>query len=110
MSYEGYEQHICNNGHLYNSPSSIMVDSEHCHICGAQSAWINMVDDTNGESVGIILDFSKFELFPAKTETCNCCGNAKVTPAIYRIPNKNEAKKLRNFWDRDINNYAPLNE
>jgi len=52
MSFEGYEQKLCQNGHywqnnVYDSYGSD-EDPENCPICNAPVAWYNIVDLTNG--------------------------------------------------------------
>lgn len=67
MSYEGHEQHICKNGHQFDTDCH--DEDSVCFVCLAPSAWYNAVDDTNGESAGIILDFSS--LLPREDDsTC----------------------------------------
>lgn len=51
MSYEGYSQCICFNGHY--SEMDVYAEREDCE-CGASFAWTNSVDSTNGDEVGII--------------------------------------------------------
>jgi hypothetical protein len=92
MSYEGYSQCICENGHLF-----IGGGSDGCPKCFADVAWYNMVDDTNGDSVGIIQDFSPVLVEPAEIQVCNL-GHSHVTKeAKYRVPKPDELKR----WHRD---------
>lgn len=51
MSYEGYEQHICENGHRFDIYND---ESPKCYHCGAASVWYNSVDDTNCAQEGYI--------------------------------------------------------
>ena len=53
MSFEGYSQAICENGHRFD----LFDFQENCE-CGARAAWENVVDDTNCLLEGIILDWS----------------------------------------------------
>lgn len=50
MSYEGYDQLLCENGHYFTADTYEDTDHEtwRCEICGAQLAWWNAVDVTNG--------------------------------------------------------------
>lgn len=56
MSYEGYVQVLCANGHYstydcWDDPFVIYDDSEEtpiCKVCGARLVWRNGVDTTNG--------------------------------------------------------------
>ena len=51
MSYEGFDQFICENGHYYTIDASMILygdDNDNCPICKAKAAWYNCVDTTNG--------------------------------------------------------------
>lgn len=103
MSYEGYEQHICKNGHRFDISSqfdyweSPSVPS--CYHCYKNSVWCNSVDDTNGENTGKILDFSSFLIDAEIVETCNLGHRHLTRPATYRIPSEEETSALRMYWD-----------
>lgn len=94
MSYEGSEQHLCANGHLYE------ID---CYItgigcdCGAESVFYNSVDDTNGERYGWIppWEWIKLELTPIKLETCNLHFTHITEEPTYKVPDKPE---LIRYW------------
>ena len=83
MSYEGYEQNICANGHYTNKSSGYedMYDiASVCH-CGANFMWINYVDDTNCNNYGFIPDlFLRHESW-----------------GKYHIPIQNEYDKYQTF-------------
>lgn len=49
MSYEGYVQIICVNGHLYEQ--DYYSSQEKC-TCGAKEEYRNYVNNTNGDHVG----------------------------------------------------------
>ncbi len=93
MSYEGYEQCICENGHYFETPCSYMfIENASICECGAKSVWDNSVDDTNCDSFGIVLkeDIDKLLISAEKSEVCNL-GHLHIThKAIYRLPKKNE--------------------
>lgn len=97
MSYEGREQHICENGHLFQIDCrfSYYESEVNCPHCSGHSAWSNDIDDTNGECMGEILqeEFDKLLISPAKYETCNLGHNHLVSQAVYRIPNKDELRQ-----------------
>lgn len=97
MSYEGYEQHICQNGHYFETDCSYFSNSELCPWCQATSAFINSVDCTNGDNDGIILDsvWDEFLICPAVKQTCNLGHEHIVRQATYRIPTQEELKKIR---------------
>ena len=45
MSFEGYYQKLCKNGH--DCSHDVYYDVEKCSICGASIVWENLVDQTN---------------------------------------------------------------
>lgn len=51
MSYEGYEQLLCKNGH-YDTADCWYNDLQPCRVCGEKIVWINSVDETNGSFCG----------------------------------------------------------
>ena len=101
MSFEGYYQKLCANGHLtcvdvyqdeYMSyPCMCKEDDEctcrseepKCH-CGAEYVHSNMVDQTNGidEETGECPGYIRFEKIDEKI--CECCGT--VLEQKYRLP------------------------
>jgi hypothetical protein len=101
MSYEGYEQHLCENGHYYTRDADYSYgEPSPCPYCNAKCAWINCVDQTNGPSQGLI-DMKNLLVTPEVVETCNL-GHKHITKqAIYRIPSKEEKKSLRQHFDED---------
>ena len=53
MSFEGYYQVLCKNGHYstcdcYTLHTPGSSDDWRCSICGEECAWWNIVDETNG--------------------------------------------------------------
>jgi hypothetical protein len=107
MSYSGFDQHICKNGHLFESDAfwdgpweTADEDKPKCPHCQEPSVWHNCVDTTNGPAEGIIEDWSLLEIEPAKFETCKCCGHTKrLAEARYRVPTRDEAKSIRRWCD-----------
>ena len=99
MSYEGYEQHLCANGHLFTLDAH--DPSERKCYCGAESVWENDVDQTNCESYGYI-DMEQFLIEPAKYQKCNLGHSHLISKEVYRIPSESERKKARTW--RDDNN------
>src|SRR6185436_1115387 len=109
MSYEGYVQVLCTQGHLneydyldweeirdrpevtYNIVGGTRTYQKvvwSCPDCKSPVAFVNHVDTTNGtdydtgEGVGM-----KFEVIsPAKTETCNLGITHLIEEARYKIP------------------------
>jgi hypothetical protein len=79
--------------------------------CGAEVAWENMVDETNGESHGVIPIESlqkHFLMTPEKQETCNLGHQHLVVRAIYRVPTKAETKPLRLWFDPYLEKLIPI--
>lgn len=89
MSYEGYVQNICANGHYFTSNWAI---EPVCPHCSAASAWENHVDETNCDGYGYIPpeEFKKILIQDNQGETCNL-GHYHVTcVATHRIPKEGE--------------------
>ncbi len=106
MSYEGYVQGICENGHLthFQEPYIWGDSKPHaCEVCEASIAWHNPVDQTNCDDFGIIpqSEFDKLLVEAEIVETCSL-GHQHVTKqAVYRIPTDNELKRY--YLDGDSN-------
>lgn len=107
MSYEGYEQCICTNGHRYDRADSYHArDSgqnlKACPYCGGQAAIVNPVDETNCNSFGIVPDaaWETLKIADAVTHTCPTCTHTKVVEEQkYRIPNCKELEAMRCWRD-----------
>jgi hypothetical protein len=88
MSYEGYVQCLCKNGHYDSEPDGVGFDFNpdnwFCTYCGEKLAWWNAVDLTNGDLDNAI----ELELISSqKNEICPCCQHEKLlNPAVYKIP------------------------
>lgn len=93
MSYEGYEQHICEIGHLFNG--DVYQDNTTCPVCDCMSVFHNSVDDTNGYSYGIIPDWELQKLILTKQEVQVCnLGHSHITKeATYSVPK--DASKIQ---------------
>jgi len=48
MSYEGYVELLCKNGHYWTVDAYGALDDACCHRCGEHFAWNHSVDETNG--------------------------------------------------------------
>ena len=104
MSYEGFEQHICANGHYYTTyASGYYCDTPNCPECNAQSAFCNSVDQTNGPSQGELMypqDFAHLLVRDAVWDTCPHCQHTKlISAAVYRIPTHLEMQSYRHYYD-----------
>lgn len=63
MSYEGYSQCICINGHFTNIPESYGMEKIKCPVCSkAKFVWVNNVDETNCDSYGYVEAEAVFSL------------------------------------------------
>lgn len=78
MSYEGYSQLICKNGHYWSLDCYSVMDINLCPKCNMPSVWENSVDETNCESVGY------FPVKPIRQDKCEHCGS--ILEIIYEIP------------------------
>lgn len=88
MSYEGYYQLLCANGHANGSIDAYSFDDKlgPC-ACGAPVNQHNSVDETNGcEGDPCICGARELvEIEPAQTETCNLGHAHVVKPARYEF-------------------------
>jgi hypothetical protein len=105
MSYEGYEQHICKNGHYFErdvSPNDMWgSDDAVCSFCAATSAWENSVDTTNGGEDGKIpfeVLEQKFLISRAENKVCPTCNHSEqVSKDVFRIPTNDETDPLKEY-------------
>jgi hypothetical protein len=100
MSFEGYYQLICANGH-YRTCDSWFSPEGKCS-CGAEYKMINLVDQTNGPDEGII-NLDDLKIKDAIRHTCSCGHVHIVEEAIFRIPSQKEKESLRNYSSCDDN-------
>lgn len=96
MSYEGYVQCLCKNGHLYTVDA--WEEDDVCPSCKAPRAWSNGVDQTNGDEDGHI-DMKHFLVKEAVVETCNMGHGHITSEAVYRVPSKDEVDKVATYRD-----------
>ena len=92
MSFEGFDQLLCDNGHLrefdiYLAPD-LNNEGNRCPNCAAVFVWRHTVDETNG----YVLDDPSTHRHPLEvateqeTKQCNL-GHSHVTvEATYKIP------------------------
>lgn len=99
MSFSGYYQCLCENGHLSNvdaiaySTADLVGEELFCYQCKTRFAFTNLVDTTN-ECHGYF-PLGKFLLKPAVVEKCNLNHMHVVEPATYKIPSSEDIKKYR---------------
>jgi hypothetical protein len=91
MSFEGYVEYLCEDGHYNRLDASYLWDmhTPTCTYCARPVAWSRVVDETNGIDFDdpSTLPYAALEvLTPERTERCSL-GHMHVTaPARYRIP------------------------
>lgn len=106
MSYEGYEQLICENGHEFSIDAYETMYSDNpyaeikCPVCEGKVVWWNAVDLTNGswDDDGERIDgYVELEI---KTTAVHCecaaCGDKHVkTAATVKIPEEGVGHKIK---------------
>ncbi len=100
MSFEGYYQKICSNGHYFEE--DVYFDNAICPVLGCKAAptWSNQVDQTNGEEYGKIplTEMAKFVIKHGTTDRCPTCGHCTLEGEdIHRIPTPEETEAIRTF-------------
>jgi hypothetical protein len=90
MSYEGYAQVLCDNGHLYETGDDYMPQ-EDCPHCGRPPCWVNPVNDTNCDAVGRIPE----ELFKLLFLDKN------TDPPTFFVPTEDEWKAIIHMHKHD---------
>lgn len=91
MSYEGYSQFLCKNGHQWTRDCNAVDEVNECLDCSEPPVWENMVDLTNGSFDGDerIDGYVELELLePPKT--CDKCNS--VLEVRYKNPQKESTK------------------
>ena len=94
MSYEGYNQVLCEKGHYhtFDAYDSYSRLDWKCPVCQSKVAWDNSVNLTNGSYEGKkrIDGYVKLKIdVPSKTCVCKKCKNKhKITECTYKIPKK----------------------
>lgn len=84
MSYEGYTQKLCANGHLREA--DCWDEWPETCGCGAVFVWSHQVDETNGDGERYPLECDKGAL----TEVCNMGHHHVVREVTYKIPPSQE--------------------
>lgn len=120
MSYEGSEEHLCENGHRWEIGCRYDWDDEgeltcpYAH-CGKKSVWYHSIDDTNCDSVGTIPEeiWEKFLIAPVQTKECPTCHHKEVIElARYKIPatTREELARLEHYWDAVGNRWRKVGD
>jgi hypothetical protein len=102
MSYEGWSQCLCEEGHLFNGPDPWQASKKiRCPHCNREPVVINMVDVTNGDCYGFIPEeeWERFLYTPKRVETCNLGHQHILAQATYFIPSEEEMEYMRTRVD-----------
>ena len=103
MSYEGYDQVLCENGHYHTYDCWEFWTSEGwvCPNCGAKAVWSNMVDVTNGswdeETHERIDGFVELQLL----DECKCGHCGSILEVRYKIPTEEDMIKAKPWRYKD---------
>ena len=89
MSYEGFTQYLCKNGHLHEL-DCYMDDLKICPVCSEKIVWENSVDVTNGsfdeiDGKEVRID-GYVELKIKSRRKCEHCNS--ILEMTYEIPEK----------------------
>lgn len=104
MSYEGYTQFLCSNGHEFFL-DAYEEDIEECPVCKAPPVWAYGVDQTNGCFHDISLMNTDGSLYccpvvlevkeEAVYSTCQHCKHVHLErERTYKLPKEGIGKKL----------------
>jgi len=113
MSFEGYFQCFCEDGHYYTVPCSYGEEDYTCPFCKKPAKLVHTVDDTNCDSYGILPDkeVDKLRIVGAVYECCPTCGHAKIiSQPRYRIPDEAELRTMEHYYDQEDGRYMPLSD
>lgn len=98
MSYEGYTEYLCVDGH-YWAVDCFMDYSDvkpSCPSCKKGVAFGNSVDQTNASDAGkAVLE----EIAPAKTCACKCGNVHVIEPARFKVMRYEDGKPIREWPD-----------
>ena len=95
MSFEGYSQLTCKNGHYWAldclETDYIPLKDIKCPVCNNPAVWENVVNTTNGsfdENGKRIDGYVKLKIKKKVSGICSCCGKEHICEIIYRLPKK----------------------
>lgn len=99
MSYEGYVQFICKNGHYNKQPEAHDGDQAPCH-CGTGYVWENRVNDTNCDAFGVIPDhvMRMFIVTDEILEECNLGHKHVMSEATYTAPSPAQTQSAQHCY------------
>lgn len=98
MSYEGYDQHLCETGHLFTTDCYTSFQDAKCP-CGKKSVFYNVVDQTNGEDWGFIPqeEWDKLKLQDEIKKQCDLGQWHTIQEATYRKPTLKEKADMQRY-------------
>lgn len=91
MSFEGYYEHLCPNGHYWTTDvyEEMYSGEAKCPHCKQESTWFHLVDETNGSDP----NYPSTMPYPLEVEAddvyCECptCGHLHIVERRrYKIP------------------------
>lgn len=91
MSYEGYVQRLCEDGH-YSTVEAYFTsnDMDNCPVlvngnpCAKPIAWTNDVDQTNDNGDDTVVTLTRTH--DTRTHTCECGNVHTIEPDRFHIP------------------------
>lgn len=101
MSYEGYEQVLCKNGHLFNmydiGYTELEDDCYKCPSCKTKPVWYNCVDQTNDSGDEYVI---KLEVLTAQENEVVIDKYGKkhmlvVKEETYKLPKKGIGNRVK---------------
>ena len=104
MSYEGYEQRLCQNGHLSehecDDRTKVCNRLVEGNRCGQNFVMINEVDQTNCDAYGIIppSEWAKILISDVVFKECEHCKHRAIfSDARYKLPTPEQAQHMRHY-------------
>lgn len=94
MSYEGYSQFFCKNGHYWTIDCNelmYMDEPQKCPTCKQPEVFENMVNITNGswDDDGTRIDgFIQPEIIKGEKLVCKCGKEHICSCSVYKIPKR----------------------
>ena len=95
MSYSGYSQFLCKNGHHWTEDSCMLMyknlEENKCSICKEPAVWEKMVNTTNGsfdEDGNRIDGFIELKIKSQRSGICSECGARHICETTYEVPKK----------------------
>lgn len=111
MSWEGYSQFLCGNGHFFTGSADLTdngcwhdpidISLARCPVCKEGAVLENRVNETNHTPGQGGLDLSRLLIEDERIETCNLGHQHVVNHARYRIPSPDELESLRIYYEEE---------